>query len=126
MGRALRIVVTILPLFCVAASMCAAENAALERGTAITDPLALRQLDSPADPKNGLDRAGFGLRSFMPQARTSNAPILNDELFALPSMRPVRRALDEEFDRYVERHRAELPRETIGVGSAFDWQLFDR
>jgi hypothetical protein len=34
--------------------------------------------------------------------------------------------LDQEFERYVARHRAELPNETIGVGPQFDFQLFDR
>jgi hypothetical protein len=28
--------------------------------------------------------------------------------------------------RYIARHKAELPEETIGVGDAFDFQLFDR
>ena len=34
-------------------------------------------------------------------ARSTDAPISNDELFALPSMAPVRKALDDEFDRYI-------------------------
>ena len=41
-------------------------------------------------------------------------------------MAPVRKALDDEFDRYIARHKANLPNETIGVGTAFDFQLFDR
>jgi mono/diheme cytochrome c family protein len=41
-------------------------------------------------------------------------------------MVPVRKALDAEFDRYVSRHKADLPNETIGVGTSFDFQLFDR
>ena len=41
-------------------------------------------------------------------------------------MVPVRKALDAEFDRYISRHKADLPNETIGVGTAFDFQLFDR
>jgi hypothetical protein len=36
------------------------------------------------------------------------------------------RSLDAEFDRYISRHKASLPNETIGVGTAFDFQLFDR
>ena len=40
----------------------------------------------------------------------------NSELFALPSMAPVRQAIDGEFERYIIRHKAELPNETIGVG----------
>ena len=41
-------------------------------------------------------------------------------------MVPVRKALDREFDRYITRHQASLPKETIGVGAGFDFQLFDR
>src|SRR6266576_7037390 len=64
--------------------------AALERGTAIIDPLALRELDS----------GRFGLGRVLLPARSSDAPIANSELLALPSMAPVRKALDDEFDRY--------------------------
>jgi hypothetical protein len=89
---------------------------ALERGTAITDPLALRELD----------HGKFGLTRIMLPMRSSDAPLTNSQLFALPSMVPVRKALDDEFERYIARHKADLPNETIGVGSAFDFQLFDR
>jgi hypothetical protein len=41
-------------------------------------------------------------------------------------MIPVRQAIDGEFDRYIARHQANLPKETIGVGEGFDFQLFDR
>ena len=41
-------------------------------------------------------------------------------------MVPVRQAIDGEFDRYIARHKANLPKETIGVGDGFDFQLFDR
>ena len=41
-------------------------------------------------------------------------------------MAPVRQAIDGEFDRYIARHGASLPKETIGVGEGFDFQLFDR
>jgi hypothetical protein len=47
-------------------------------------------------------------------------------LFALPSMVPVRQAIDDEFDRYIARHQVNLPKETIGVGEGFDFQIFDR
>src|SRR5258706_12908564 len=126
MSRALRFLVIILVLLCGVMPARAAQGAALERGAAITDPYALRELDLGEHPTNGLDRVGFGLRSFIPAARTVAAPILNDELFALPSMAPVRQAIDAEFERYLARHRAELPGETIGVGASFDWQVFDR
>src|ERR1700685_2717702 len=89
---------------------------ALERGTAITDPLALRELD----------HGRFGLTRIMLPAGSSNAPLANSQLFALPSMVAVRKALDLEFDRYIARHSASLPNETIGVGTSFDFQLFDR
>ena len=90
--------------------------AALERGAAVTDPLALRELD----------RGRFGLARVVLPARSADVPLTNSQLFALPSMVPVRRALDAEFDRYIAGHKAELPNETIGVGDTFDFQLFDR
>jgi hypothetical protein len=126
MSRALRFLVIIFVLLCGVLPVRAAQGAALERGAAITDPGSLRELDLGEHPTNGLDRAGFGLRPFIPAARTVAAPILNDELFALPAMAPVRQAIDAEFERYVARHRAGLPGETIGVGVSFDWQIFDR
>jgi hypothetical protein len=126
MSRALRFLVIIAVLLCGALPVRAAQGAALERGAAITDPYALRELDLGEHPTNGLERVGFGLRPFIAAARTVAAPIFNDELFALPSMAPVRQAIDAEFERYVARHRADLPSETIGVGASFDWQMFDR
>ena len=96
---------------------CEAQSApALERGAAITDPLALRELD----------RGRFGLARVMAPTRSAEAPITDSELFALPSMAPVRKALDDEFDRYVARLKADLPNETIGVGNSYGFQLFDR
>ncbi len=94
----------------------AAPAEALERGTAITDLLALRELD----------HGRFGLARVMAPALSSDAPLTNSQLFALPSMAPVRKALDEEFDRYVLSHQASLPNESIGVGDAYAFQLFDR
>src|SRR6266851_5039273 len=126
MSRALRFVVIIVVLLCGALPARAAQGTALERGAAITDPYALRELDLGEHPTNGLDRVGFGLRPYIPAARAVAAPILNDELFALPSMAPVRQAIDAEFERYMARHRTDLPSETIGVGASFDWQMFDR
>ena len=113
----MRFLLTTLVLFCSVLPLRHAQGAAgLERGAAITDPLSLRELD----------RGRFGLRRVLLAAQPADAPIGNSELFALPSMAPVRTALDDEFDRYVVRHRAELPNQTIGVGTAFDLQLFDR
>ena len=103
-------------LLCGAVPARAAHDAALERGTAITDPAALRELDG----------GRFGLSRVLAPTRSGGAPLVNSALFALPSMAPVRQAIDGEFDRYILRHRASLPKETIGVGEGFDFQLFDR
>ncbi|MDI1263665.1 MAG: hypothetical protein PS018_10455 [bacterium] len=98
------------------ASLVRAEPPALERGTAITDFATLARLDH--------DRFALD-RMLLPQ-RSSSLPLATAQLFALASMVPVRQALDREFDRYVARHKAGLPKETIGVGEGFDFQLFDR
>jgi hypothetical protein len=117
MDRILRLLVTIFALVCVILPVHHAQSApALERGTAITDPLALRELD----------RGSFGLSHVVSPTRSTDAPIENGQLFALPSMVPLRRALDEEFERYILRHKADFSNETIGVGNTFDFQLFDR
>jgi hypothetical protein len=112
----LRFLVTILVLLCSALSARAGQSAALERGTAIIDPLALRELD----------HGRLGLSGVFLPAGSGNAEITGGQLFALPAMIPVRKALDDEFDRYIARHKSNLPNETIGVGTAFDFQLFDR
>jgi hypothetical protein len=88
----------------------------LERGAAITDPAALRELD----------RGPLGLARLLATSPLSSEPLNDSALFALSSMAPIRKALDEEFARYVERHKAERPNDTIGVGPQFDFQLFDR
>src|SRR3979411_2867557 len=116
MGRSLRFLVTIVVLLCSALPARAAQGFALERGTAITDPVALRELD----------RGRFGLNRVLLPMRSADVPLPNSQLFASPSMAPVGKALDAEFDRYISKHKASLPNETIGVGSSFDFQLFDR
>jgi hypothetical protein len=90
--------------------------APLERGTATTDPLALRELD----------RGRFAVGRMVSPETSNDIPLTSGQLFALPSMAGVRRALDGEFDRYIARHQADHSGETIGVGTAFDFQLFDR
>src|SRR4030088_2053178 len=101
----LRFLFTIFILFCSVLPVRHAQSAAaLERGAAITDPLALRELD----------RGRFSLGRLILPIRSSSAPLTNSQLFALPSMAPVRTALDHEFDRYVQRHKSDLPGETIG------------
>ncbi|MGA7806585.1 hypothetical protein [Bradyrhizobium sp.] len=96
------------------------ERAALTHGTAIVDPAALRELDG----------GRFSLARMLAQGtsadKSNDAPLADRELFALPSMLAVRKALEADFDRYVEKHEATVPNESIGVGSAFDFQLFDR
>src|SRR5215475_4594923 len=113
---AARALAAIFLSLCCALPARAADRAPLERGTAIIDPLALRELD----------QGRFGLTRIMIPARSANIPLTNAELFALPAMEPVKKALDADFERYVERHKAELPNERIGVGPDFAFQLFDR
>ena len=116
MSRALRFLAILFALLCGALPAQAAPDKALERGAAIIDPLALRELDG--------GRFGIG-RMLLPE-RSANIPLTSSQLFALPSMAAVRQAIDGEFDRYIARHKASLPNETIGVGDSFDFQLFDR
>ena len=116
MSRVPGIFAIVLVLLCGALPARAAQDAALERGTAITDPATLRELGS----------GRFRLDRMLLPERSADIPLANSALFAVPSMRPVRQAIDGEFDRYVARHGANLPKETIGVGEGFDFQLFDR
>jgi hypothetical protein len=116
MDRALPFVLIILVLLCGAVPARAAESPALERGAAITDPLALRELD----------RGRFAVARVMFPERSVDVPLSSGKLFALPSMAKVRGAIDAEFDRYVGRHKGVLPNESIGVGTGYDFQLFDR
>jgi hypothetical protein len=116
MGRTLRFLVTTFAFVCLVMPSGSAQSAAaLERGAAITDPFALRELD----------RGAFGLARVMQPAQSADAVISNSQLFALPSMAPVRKALDGEFNKYIVRHKVDMPNETIGVGTSFDFQLFD-
>jgi hypothetical protein len=116
MIRALRFLVIVFLVLPGGIPAYAMEGAPLERGTAITDPLALRELD----------RGRLSLGRMLEPARSADLPLTNAQLFALPSMTRVRPAIDGEFDRYVEGHKAALAKETIGVGDGFDFQLFDR
>src|ERR1043165_140135 len=117
MSVPLRRLFTTLCLLCSALPLGAATpDKPMERGTAISDPLALRELD----------RGRFGLGRILQPARSADIPLDSAQLFALPPMEPVQAAMHAAFERYVARHKAELPDETIGVGEAFDFQLFDR
>jgi hypothetical protein len=115
MSLAARLSAIILVCCCVV-SAYGADRAPLERGTAIIDPLALRELD----------HGRFGLTRIMQPSRSADTPLTNAQLFALPSMAPVQKALDEDFERYIAGHKAEMPNESIGVGTEFAFQLFDR
>ncbi|MGE0287213.1 MAG: hypothetical protein AB7I42_13220 [Bradyrhizobium sp.] len=115
MSRASRLFV-VLCLIVMATPVRAAQDRPLERGTAITDPAALRELD----------RGRFGLGRILQPARSADTPLDNAQLFAMPAMASVKAAIDAELDRYIERHNAELPDESIGVGEAFAFRLFDR
>jgi hypothetical protein len=116
MSRVAGFLAIVFALLCGALPARAAQDAALERGTAITDPATLRELDG----------GKFRLDRMLQPERSAGIPLANSELFDVPSMVPVRRAIDGEFDRYIARHGASLPKETIGVGEGFDFQLFDR
>ena len=117
MDRPLRFFLILLALLCGVVQKAPAQGApALERGAAITEPFTLRELD----------RGRFGLARMLIPARSSDAPLTGGEVFASASLVPVRKALDEEFERYIQRHKADLPNETIGLGTSFDFQLFDR
>ncbi|CAN7685402.1 hypothetical protein LJR220_006587 [Bradyrhizobium sp. LjRoot220] len=116
MNPALRFLGIIFALLCGALPARAAPAAALERGTAITDPLALRELDG----------GRFGIGRMLWPERSANIPLTSAQSFTLASMVPVRQAIDAEFDRYIARHNNSLPNETIGVGDGFAFQLFDR
>src|SRR4051812_27385203 len=103
-------------MLCFGSLAHADESAPLERGAAILEPFALR----------ALDKGPFGLGRMLAPMRAGDAPLTDAALFALPSMIPVRKALDAELDRYVDKHKATLPNESIGVGTSYAFQLFDR
>src|ERR1700744_5521385 len=115
MSHLLRILAIIFSLLGCLSLARATENAPPERGAAITDPYALLELDG----------GRFALGRVLAPLRQADTPLTNSELFALPSMAPVRKALDQEFDRYVTKHKVELPNESIGVGDSLAFQLFD-
>ncbi len=116
MTHASRSLVAVLLLVFGALPARAIEGAPLERGTAIIEPFALREMD----------HGRFGLARILAPSRSADTPLNNEQLFALPSMSSVRKALDQDYDRYVASHKATLPNETIGVGTDFAFQLFDR
>ncbi|MBR0714520.1 hypothetical protein [Bradyrhizobium liaoningense] len=118
LGRVFRILVAFVALCSGAPSPAAAEDPALERGTAITDPDLLRRLEQ--DDVLSISRLLW-------RERNANFPLTTDMLFSwLKQLAQIRPAIDAEFERYIARHKASFPNETIGVGEGFDVQLFDR
>ncbi|MCK1642277.1 hypothetical protein IVA95_33170 [Bradyrhizobium sp. 157] len=116
MSRAPRFPAILFALLCGALPASAAQDVPLERSAAVTDPATLRELDA----------GKFRFDRMLVPERSADIPLANSELFAVPSMASVRQAIDGEFDRYMARHHASLPKETIGVGESFDFQLLDR
>ena len=115
MKRLLRFPFIATGLLLCAGPAYATPDLALDRGTAITEPYALRELD----------HGRFDLGRVLAPARPADQPLTNDQLFAPPAMAPVRKALDEDFKRYIQGQRAHYPGDAIGVGQSFDIQLFD-
>lgn len=116
MGRALKCLLLMSAVLGGAMPAHAAEDRSLERGAAVIDPAILRELD----------HGRLGLSRMLAPEPAADTPLSNRDLFSLPAMVPVREALDREFDRYVTKHKASLPNESIGVGDGFAFQLFDR
>lgn len=105
-------------LFGGAASLLAAENAPLARGTAITDPDVLHKVDQ---------HDALTISRLLWPERNADFPLTSDLMFSsLSQLKPILPAIDAEFDRYVAQHKAASPTETTGIGEGFDVQLFDR
>lgn len=118
MSRALRILVAAAVLFGGAASPSAAETALLTRGTAITDPDLLRELDQGD---------ALTISRLLAPERNADFSLTTERLFAsLSQLKDIPPAIDAEFERYIARQKAAWPTETIGVGEGLDVQLFDR
>jgi hypothetical protein len=118
MSRALRILLAVVVFLGGVASLSAAENAQLTRGTAIIDPDLLRKLDQSD---------ALSISRLLQPERSATVPLTSDQLFAsLPQLKEIPPAIDAEFDRYIAQHKQASPSETIGVGDGFDVQLFDR
>jgi len=117
MSRALRILVAAVALLGGVVSLFAAENTALTRGIAITDPDLLRKLDQ----NNTLT-----IPLLLSPERNADVPLTTELMFvSLPQLKEIVPAIDAEFERYIARYNVTYPGETIGVGEGFDAQLFD-
>jgi hypothetical protein len=73
-----------------------AECAVLDRAVAISDSVALRELDLREHPVAGADARGLGLAAMLGASVNASSA----DIFALPAMKPLRAALDREFDSY--------------------------
>src|SRR5262245_4158293 len=101
MSRALRILIAAVVLFGGVISLSAAENAPLERGTAVTDPDLLRKLDQ-SDV--------LTIPRLLWPERNADSPLTTDLLFSwLPQLKQIPPAIDAEFDRYVAQYKAASP-----------------
>lgn len=112
--------------FCLNGAAHAASGATLTGGTAITDPIALRELDAPQAAGDRNAAAGLGLRQMLDADGSSGAVLLNDEFFRLPAMLPVRHAIDRDIDAYAARHRKEIADRPPDADDRSSLQLFDR
>jgi mono/diheme cytochrome c family protein len=118
MSRALRILLAVVVLLGGAVSPAAADDVPLTRGTAITDPDVLRELDQ---------HDVLTISRLLWPERNADFPLTTDVLFSwLAQLKQIRPAIDAEFERYIARQKADYPTESIGVGEGFDVQLFDR
>src|SRR5665213_4419114 len=96
LGRTLRFLVIIFAFACVLMPTGPAQSAAaLERGAAIIDPFALRELD----------RGPFALARIMQRSGSTDAALTNSALFAL-----LVRAASVDPERCMMRARANGPR----------------
>jgi hypothetical protein len=118
MTRILRTLIAIVALCSGALSLSAAENVGLARGTAITDPETLRELDQ---------HDVLTIQRILWRERNADFALPTNLLFSwMSQLKQIRPAIDAEFDRYIARRKAVAPNESIGVGEGFDVQLFDR
>ncbi|MCG6207869.1 hypothetical protein LPW26_24735 [Rhodopseudomonas sp. HC1] len=106
-----RLLAMMLMIGCLVPLPAAAADAA-SPVLAVTDALALRELDIREQHDATAPHPGFGLRQTLDPS--SAGSISNDRLFALPVLSGLRTALDDEFQRYRE------------APTAARWKLVDR
>lgn len=86
----------LLAVLGMAASISTIHGAGLERGVAITDSVALRELDLRERPVAGADARSLSFASMLGAPNDASSA----DIFSLPTMKPLRAALDREFDSY--------------------------